>query len=137
MSARAAAVEATRERILDVACDAFLAEWYDDVTLRDVASTAGVARQTVVNHFRTKEELFRAAAERIGGRIESNRWSVAPGDLAGAVETLVDDYEQTGDFTVRTLAIEERVPVVQPQLARGRQEHQRWVEHVFAAATRS
>jgi AcrR family transcriptional regulator len=134
MSTRAAAVEVTRERILQAACNAFLQGWYDDVTLRDVAAAAGVALQTLVNHFGNKETLFGAAAERIGNEISTLRWTVAPGDLRGAATTLVDDYEQTGEFTLRTLAIEERVPVVRPVIALGRRGHQEWVEHVFGAA---
>ena len=134
MSTRAAAVEVTRERILQAACDAFVQGWYDDVTLRDVAADAGVALQTLVNHFGSKEALFGAAAERISDAISTLRWTVAVGDLEGAATTLVDDYEQTGDFTLRTLEIEERAPVVQPLIARGRRGHQEWVEHVFAAA---
>ena len=62
MATRAAAVEATRERILDAACDAFLASWYDEVTLRGVAVAADVALQTLVNHFGSKEALYGAAA---------------------------------------------------------------------------
>jgi AcrR family transcriptional regulator len=134
MSTRAAAVEVTRERILQAACDAFMHDWYDDVTLRDVAADAGVALQTLVNHFGNKEALFGAAAERISDTISTLRWTVTAGDTEGAATTLVDDYEQTGDFTLRTLAIEERVPVVRPVLAIGRRGHQKWVEHVFAAA---
>jgi AcrR family transcriptional regulator len=134
MSTRAAAAEVTRERILQAACDAFLRAWYDEVTLREIAADAGVALQTLVNHFGNKEALFGAAAERINDAISTLRWTVAGGDLEGAATTLVDDYERTGDFTLRTLAIEERAPVVQPLLARGRRGHQEWVEHVFAAA---
>jgi AcrR family transcriptional regulator len=134
MSTRAAAVEVTRERILRAACDAFMHGWYDEVTLRDVAADAGVALQSLVNHFGNKEALFGAAAERISDTISTLRWTVAVGDLEGAATTLVDDYEQTGDFTLRTLAIEERAPVVQPLIALGRRGHQEWVEHVCAAA---
>jgi AcrR family transcriptional regulator len=134
MSTRAAAVEVTRERILQAACDAFVQGWYDDVTLRDIAADAGVSLQTLVNHFGSKEALFGAAAERISDAISTLRWTVGVGDLEGAATTLVDDYEQTGDFTLRTLAIEERAPVVQPLIARGRRGHQEWVEHVFAGA---
>ena len=134
MSTRTAAAEVTRERILQAACDAFMHRWYDDVTLRDIASDAGVALQTLVNHFGNKEALFGAAAEQISETISTLRWTVAEGDLDGAATTLVDDYEQTGDFTLRTLAIEERVPVVRPLLAVGRRGHQEWVEHIFAAA---
>ena len=134
MATRAAALEATRERILDAACDAFLASWYDDVTLREVAASADVALQTVVNHFGTKEALYGVAVERIGDAIEARRYDVAPGDVEGAVAALIADYDRTGDFVLRTLADEGRLAVVGPGLARGRRGHQDWVEHVFPRA---
>jgi AcrR family transcriptional regulator len=134
MTTRAAAAEVTRERILDTASDAFLASWYGDVTLRDVATAAEVALQTVVNHFGTKESLYAAAVERISDAIEARRFEFEPGDVAGAVSALIDDYDHTGDFTLRTLAEEGRLAVVRPALARGRRGHQDWVEHIFPAA---
>jgi AcrR family transcriptional regulator len=51
-------MEATRDRIVEVATGAFMSTWYEDVTLRGVAAEAGVALQTVLNHFGTKEQLF-------------------------------------------------------------------------------
>jgi AcrR family transcriptional regulator len=134
MATRAAAAEATRERILDAACDAFLASWYDDVTLRDLAAAADVALQTVVNHFGTKEELYSTAVERISDAIEARRYDVEPGDVESAVAALIDEYDRTGDFTLRTLAEEGRRTVVGPGLARGRRGHQDWVEHIFPRA---
>jgi AcrR family transcriptional regulator len=134
MTTRAASVEATRERILEAACNAFLNSWYEEVTLRDVAAAADVALQTVVNHFGTKEALYGAAVERIDERIKAGRYEVEPGDVEGAVAALVDDYDQTGDFILRALAEEGRLAVVRPGLARGRRAHQDWVEHIFAAA---
>ena len=134
MSTRAAAAEATRERIVVAAQDAFMNQWYDDVTVRGIAAAAGVALQTVLNHFPTKEELCAAANERLACSIESARFTVGPGDVAGAVKTLVADYERTGDSILRMLAVEERVPAVQPWIALGRRGHQDWVEQVFAAA---
>ncbi len=134
MAARAAALEVTRERILNAACEAFLTSRYDDITLREVAAAADVALQTVVNHFGTKEALYGAAIERISDAIEARRYDVEPGDVEGAVAALIDDYDRTGDFTLRTLAEEGRLAVVGPGLARGRRGHQDWVEHVFPHA---
>ena len=134
MSTRAAAAEATRERIVDAAVEAFSERWYDEVTIRGIASDAGVALQTVRNHFDSKEELFRAVVERMSATIESLRFSVTPGDVDGAIATLVDDYEQHGDAILRMLAVEPRVAAVQPLMDQGRAGHQGWVEHVFATA---
>lgn len=134
MSARAAAAEATRERIAAAAQDAFMNEWYDDVTVRGIAASAGVALQTVLNHFPTKEALCAAANERLARSIESARFSVKPGDLSEAVRTLVDDYERTAEASLRMLAVEERVPAVQPWIDLGRKGHQAWCEQMFASA---
>jgi AcrR family transcriptional regulator len=134
MSTRAAAAEATRERIIEAALLAFTSEWYDDVTLRGIAADAGVAPQTLVNHFGTKEGLFGVAVDRFDDTIKAARATVGGDDIPGAITTLVDDYEENGDAIVRMLALEDRIAVLRPALERGRREHQRWVERVFAAA---
>jgi hypothetical protein len=54
--------------------------------------------------------------------------------MPGAVAALVDDYEVTGDPTIRTLAIEDRVSAVRPALKRGRAYHRAWVQRTFPAA---
>lgn len=111
-----------------------MSEWYDDVTVRGIAASAGVALQTVLNHFPSKEALCAAANERLANSIESARFSVEPGDIGAAVRTLVDDYERTGDTSLRMLAVEERVPAVQPWIALGRKGHEKWCAEMFAAA---
>jgi len=133
MQARATAAEGTRARILDAAIESFLAGWYDEVTLRDVAAGAEVALQTVVNHFGTKEELFSAGVEALHERVEAERGAATPGDLDGALSILVEHYEATGDAAIRALAFEDRIPAMKPVLARGRQSHRAWVERIFAA----
>src|SRR5262245_9893699 len=97
MELRAAAAEATHERVLRAAADAFIEQWYDDVTIASVAQRAGVSGQTVANHFGSKEQLFTAVHERVGGEIAERRHQPEPGDVRAAVEALVEDYEQTGD----------------------------------------
>ena len=133
MELRAAAAGATRERILSAAADVFLERWYDDVTLAQLARQAGVSGQTVINHFGGKEQLAAAAFEHVAKQIVLRRYTPEPGDFAGAVEVLVDDYEITGDAVIRMLALEERVPTLQPLLAAGRESHRRWVGEMFLA----
>jgi AcrR family transcriptional regulator len=133
MDARAAAAQATRERILDVAYAQFMERWYDEVTLRDLAKEAGVALQTVVNHFRTKENLFFSVMRRFGAGIAAIREGARPDDIPGAAAVLARDYEQTGDTNLRALALEERVPAVAEALAVGRRSHRDWVERTFPA----
>ena len=133
MELRAAAAEATHERILVAAGEAFLEHWYDDVTIVSVAKRAGVSGQTVVNHFGSKEQLFTAVHERLGGEIVERRYRPEPGDVRGAVEALVEDYELTGDGVVRFLALEGKVPSLGPVIAIGRKGHREWVETMFQA----
>jgi AcrR family transcriptional regulator len=133
MELRGAAVEATRERIVDTAVESFLDHWYDDVTIASVAKRAGVSGQTVLNHFQSKEGLFAAVHERFGEQISDRRYRPEPGDVRGAVEALVEDYEHTGDAVVRFLALEEKVASLGPALAIGRKGHREWVETMFQA----
>jgi AcrR family transcriptional regulator len=120
MELRAAATEATRERVLDAAAAAFLERWYDDVTIAEVARRAGVSGQTVINHFGGKEELATAAYERLSEQIVLRRYTPEAGDHEGAIQALADDYEITGD-------------ALSPLLQRGRAGHREWVEAMFGA----
>jgi AcrR family transcriptional regulator len=131
MDARRAAAEATRERILDVARQAFLDGWYDEVTIGGIAKDAGVSGQTVLNHFGDKESLLMTAAQRFNAEVRSVRWAADPGDVDGVVDALLNDYEVTGDGVIRLLATEERVPAIRPLLKQGRAGHRQWVEEMF------
>jgi AcrR family transcriptional regulator len=133
MELRTAAVEATRERILAAATHVFLGRWYDDVTLAEVAKQAGVSGQTVINHYGGKEQLATAAYEQMSEQIVLRRYTPEPGDVEGAVEALVEDYEITGDAVIRMLALEERVATLGPLLKRGRDGHREWVGTMFGA----
>jgi len=134
MTARAAAVAATRARILEAAVECFMGFWYEEVGLAAVAERAGVSTQTVINHFGSKEALAEAAyTERIR-RIESRRFAPEAGDLPALVSALVDDYEELGDAMVRVLAAEDRVPGVRRQIAEGREGHRRWCRDKLGAS---
>ena len=134
MKARAAATDATRERIAEAAKELFLTRWYDEVSVRDIASEAGVAVQTVVNHFGTKDAVFAAGFERLGAEIQAGRARARPDDARTAAAAVADDYERTGDAILRSLALEERVPDIRAGLELGRQSHRAWVERAFPGA---
>jgi AcrR family transcriptional regulator len=133
-SRRAATTEATRQRIIETAASLFLSSWYDEISLRQIAREAGVALQTVVNHFETKANLATAVAPHIGSGIDEARSAVAAGDAEGGVAMLVDEYERIGDGIVRALSLEGRIPEMSGLLAIGRGVHRDWIERVFAAA---
>ena len=133
LGARAEALRRTREEILDAAERAFDDRWYDEVTLADVAREAGVAQQTVVNHFGSKENLYLCGVtERFGPRVQQARAAVRVGDVASVAAVVVADYEQTGVSTMRTLALAARHPHLAGITETGRAVHRDWVATALA-----
>jgi AcrR family transcriptional regulator len=137
MSARRAAMEATREAILDTAVELFTPRWYDEVTLAEIARAAGVSTQTVVNHFGGKSQLYLAGvAERVAPAIRELRSGAVPGDLPSTVDAVLTDYESTGEGTMRTLGIAPRIPELAEMLESGRTWHHEWTAEQLAPLLR-
>lgn len=132
MVARAAAAEATTERIVDAAVALFWEQPTDQIRLAEVADRADVTVQTVLRRFGSKEELFAAAAAREGERVQRERSGVHPGDVTGAVANLVDHYEKDGDGVLRLLTAEDASPAMREVVAGGRRVHRTWCRTVFA-----
>jgi AcrR family transcriptional regulator len=133
LGSRAEAMRATRERILDVAEELFVPHWFDEVTIADVARAAGVSSQTVVNHFGGKEQLYLAAVvERVGPGIEAVRAKAVPGDLDSIVEIACEDYETTGDGTIRLIAVAARSEELTVIVKHGSASHHAWIERCIA-----
>jgi AcrR family transcriptional regulator len=59
--------EATRDRILVAAVEAFAEKGYEAASTRDVAQRAKIEQGLLTYHFPNKDQLWRAAAERIFG----------------------------------------------------------------------
>ncbi len=136
MRKRAEAADATRTRILEAAARLFAERFPPEVTLREIAASAGVALQTVVNHFGSKEGLFAAVLEGAGrdGAFAEHRVNTPPDDIPRAVALLMRDYERTGDAAIRALALEGQVAGMGALLAQGRAFHRTWAERAFPAA---
>ena len=132
MVARAAAAEATGQRILEAAHQLFGELLYDQVSLQAVAARAGVTVQTVLRRFTSKEQLFAAVAGWRSEQIGRVRDHAPVGDVAGVVRTLVDVYEVWGDAVLHLLAQESRAEVIGAVTDRGRRRHHAWVERDFA-----
>jgi AcrR family transcriptional regulator len=132
MRARAASAAATRQRLLDAALELFGEKFLDEITLEEVAERAGVSVQTLLRHFGSRDRLFEDVTAQVRDRVEAQRGTAPVGDLAAAVRTLVDHYEDWGErVTLRLLAQEGRDPLISDMTATARALHRDWVERVF------
>jgi AcrR family transcriptional regulator len=132
-TARAAAAESLRQRVATAFNDLLLSRWIDEITLDEVAASAGTTRQTVIRLFGGKDGLVEAVMDLL--RAEAVPRTSMPADDSGraALEALIAHYESVGDMVVRLLAQEERHSALRPLLAQGRREHRAWVAERFGS----
>jgi AcrR family transcriptional regulator len=134
MTARAEAAAATGERVLDAMLALFDERSIDQITLEDVARRSGVTVQTVIRRFGGKDALVVALVERQLARVKSQRDQAPAGDVARAVEVLVDHYEEHGERAMRLLSEEKRDPAIARIADQGRALHAAWCARIFEPA---
>jgi AcrR family transcriptional regulator len=132
MGARAEAAAATRQAIVDAYLAVIVDRDYDDITLDSVAERAGVTVQTVIRRFGSKEQLFATVAGEIATQEAAFRAEAVPGDVPGAVRSMVARYERIGDVVLRVLGQEDRFPALREVTDMGRKIHHGWVERAFS-----
>ena len=132
-TARAAAAESLRQRVVAAFRDLLLRRWIDEITLDEAAASAGTTRQTVIRLFGGKDGLLEAVIGILRSEV-APRMSMSD-DASGraALKALMTHYEAAGDMVVRFLAQEERHAALRPLLAQGRREHRAWVAERFGA----
>jgi AcrR family transcriptional regulator len=130
-TARAEAAEETARRIALAFGNLLHERWFEDVTLDEVASRAGVTVRTILRRFGGKEGLLGSYIDYIGPEIAEVR-TAPPGDVEGAVARIIDLYETLGDGVIRNLAQELRFAALRPPIERGRQEHRKITEASYA-----
>jgi len=62
--------EETRERILEAAIECFAERGFRGASTREIASRAGTNQGLITYHFHSKDELWRAAADRLFGELQ-------------------------------------------------------------------
>jgi len=72
MVSRAEQREGTRERIVAAALEAFAEKGFRGASTRDIALRAGTNQGLITYHFRSKDELWRAAVDRIFGLLRES-----------------------------------------------------------------
>jgi AcrR family transcriptional regulator len=132
MGARAEATAANGEKILDAAELGFFESDGEGPTLADVAARSGVTVQTVLRRFGSRDGLLTAALVRTASRVSVQRGGAPVGDPAGAVENLVEHYEQLGDKVLRMLEESSRNKAIRRLTELGFAYHRDWCKRVFA-----
>jgi TetR/AcrR family transcriptional regulator len=88
--------DATRERIVAAALDAFAEKGFRGASTRDIAQRARTNQGLITYHFRSKDELWRAAADRIFGMLQKSLGerlgSLASGDPRERAREAVREY---------------------------------------------
>ena len=111
----------TRQRILKATLDHCLNTRPDQMTLEPIATQAGVAVQTILRHFSTKEGLLAAAAHNLYAETQTHRDQVAPGEVETALLTLAEQYERLIPW-LDLLALQTDAAVT----------HQIWTQRIFS-----
>lgn len=88
--------DATRERILVAALDLFADRSYDGASTRDIAARAEVSQPSLSYHFRTKDELWRAAVDRVfselNAALEARVQGLRGVDLVPMAKLVIRDF---------------------------------------------
>ena len=136
MRSRALASAETGRRILRAVIDLHTQCFHDQITLDDVADRARVTVQTVLRRFGSRDRLIAAAGHYAESEVLQQRGAAPKGNIKGALENLLDHYEQWGTPVLRLLAQEDRVPQLRTIADRGRRFHYAWVDRTFGRFTR-
>lgn len=132
MTSRAEKVSQNDQKIMKSIVELWEELPINDITLEKVASKSGVTVRTILRKFGSKEGLIEACVENDAAGRRSSREFAVPGDYKQALKILLDDYERLGDASIRTLALEEELPIAGKILEKGRVSHREWCKKVFA-----
>ena len=131
-TARADAVSASEERILQACLQCTRERWFEEITLEEVAHRANVSVRTVIRRYGGKDGLVAAAARSLQ-MTQARAALSASGDIGATVIALVDHYERVGDDTIRLAAQAHRYPALIPLIQHARQTHRERVRQAFAS----
>ncbi|MGD5395293.1 TetR family transcriptional regulator, partial [Xanthomonas citri pv. citri] len=95
-TARAAAAEQLQQRVAMAFYKLLLSRWVDEITLDDVAASAGTTRQTVIRLFGGKEGLLEAVAAIIETQAEPRLLLPHGASIQEALRALIAHYEVVG-----------------------------------------
>ncbi len=128
--ARAEAEEQTRAALIAAADEAFLSGPWERASLESIAQSAGVTKQTLLRHFGSKDGLLEQTLRVAMLEVEKQRLSAPTHDIPGAIDNLLDHYEERGGRAMRSTNLDVGGPLA--ELAEiSRQFHYDWIDHAF------
>jgi AcrR family transcriptional regulator len=133
MELRATKAAHTEKRILEAAQELWLELPYHEITLEKVAERACVTVRTILRKFESKEGLFVAGIEQAESISILSRNEDPSKPISETLKSLIDEYEQMGDASIRTIMSSESVPIAEKILEKARIIHKTWCENIFAA----
>jgi AcrR family transcriptional regulator len=108
MSKRAEQGRATREHLLEVATRLFAEQGYEDTSIEDVLTAAGVSRGALYHHFPGKEALFEACYTQIEDRMSAGLLAIvvaAPSATAALSEAALAWIDQAANPVVQRIVL--------------------------------
>ena len=128
---RAKAQERTREALIEAAANEFFEGNWLKTSLDSLSHKAGVTRQTLLRHFGSKDGLLMQSLMRGAAQVRDQRWSTPTKDIPGAVDNVLDHYEEWGERSMR-IGAWQTGPAMLAMLSNGaRQFHYAWIEYAF------
>ena len=103
-----------------------------DITLDEIAQAAGVTVRTVLRRFGSRDGVLEAAFQPLKDEVQRLRVATPPGDVDAAINSLLDQYDEIGDFNIRALEAEDQLSLAHRGLELGRRSHREWLESAFA-----
>ena len=91
-------VDTRRRELLDIGEELFTRKGYDETTVSDIVSAAGIAQGTFYHHFRSKEQLLEAIADRYIDDLGEMLETVLGKEGLSAVQKLLQLLAQIGEY---------------------------------------
>ncbi len=101
------------------------------ITLEDIATEAGLTVRTILRRFRSRDGVLESALVQLRREVEAARPATPPGDVEGALDALLEHYEDIGDLNIRALEEEDQLPSLHALLELARDSHRGWLRHIF------
>jgi AcrR family transcriptional regulator len=132
---RAATRDANRDQIAETAFSVFAERGFEDVTVDQVAKSAGISRASFFRYFKTKEEAVLAAYEHMGHEIAANVTARPAGEnawaaLRAAFDAAMPNYHANRVRSLARLQLTRETPSLR---AHQLERQAKWAETIGAA----